>query len=123
MVTSRIDLYATAWIDRKPTVFRMLKGFNSRIEVVSATLGETREVRQAVKQLQKVAACKSSYENTNGKTFWNLFLASAKLNEQLCDLEREARYVGDCDICAHLAHRAGTCSLCGCGESEVVGAY
>lgn len=119
----RNELYAVGIIDRKPTVARMLFGFGPRIINAREVLGDTREVRAAHKQLQKVNACAASNDRTNGQTFYNLFQAAAKLNTMLLDLETEARYQGECETCSHRNHAAGMCRMCGCGEGEVIGGY
>lgn len=90
----RNELYACGTINRKPTVNRMLKGFPVRLANVMSILGETKETRQAFGQMMKVKRCQGRNEQTNGKLFFNLFQASAKLNDQLLELETQARYVG-----------------------------
>jgi hypothetical protein len=119
----RNELYGCGIINRKPTVERMLFGFGPRLINAREVLGDTPEVRAAHRQLQKVNACVESHVRTNGKTFYNLFQASAKLNDLLLDLETEVRYAGDCDVCGHGKHDAGLCAMCGCGQTEVVGGY
>lgn len=121
----RNELYAVGIIDRKPTVERLIKGFSARLAQITAAIGRThgREIGQAVKQWGKVSRCRGSYERTNGKTFFNLFQAAAKLNDMLLDLETEVRYSGECETCGHGKHDAGLCGMCGCGQTEVIGGY
>lgn len=119
----RNELYCAGIIDRKPMVERMLYGFGPRLTNAREVLGDTREVRAAHKQLAKVNACSASNERTNGKTFFNLFQAAAKLNDMLLDLETEVRYFGDCAACKHGKHEAGCCDRCNCGASERVGGF
>jgi len=121
----RNELYACGIINRKPTVERMLKGFPARLAQVTAAIGQThaREIKRAVEQFVKVGRCQGSCDRTNGKTFFNLFQSAAKLNAMLLDLETEARYAGECETCLHRKHDAGMCQMCGCGQTEVIGAY
>jgi hypothetical protein len=120
---NRNDFYTCGIVNRKPTVERMLKGFPSRLAHVTTLLGATPEVRQAIEQFGTVKRCQGSYERTNGKTFFNLFQASARLNDQLLWLETETRYLGECKECSHRTHDAGLCKMCNCGLTEVVGGY
>lgn len=120
---ARNELYAVGIIDRKPTVERMLFGFGPRLTNAREALGDTKEVKAAHRQLARVNTCVASNDRTNGKTFFNLFQAAAKLNDMLLDLETQMRYSGECETCGHGKHDAGLCILCGCGEGEVIGGY
>ena len=119
----RNELYACGLIDRRPTVERMFNGFPARLAQLKTVVGRTQEMEAAFKQFKTVAFMHRLNEQRNGQQFFNLFQASAKLNEQLMLLEAQARYLGNCQTCAHGAHGAGMCPMCHCGLTEVIGGY